>query len=149
MTQYEISEPYEQAINDMAAVIHQCNVDRGWWNDLYEVLDLIEGDPTLSINRCIQLKEKVRLWFEMSKAALIHSEVSEMVEGMRKRSMDSHLPERMADEVEGADVFIRLLDLMAARDCDIGGAVGEKFEYNQERADHLPENRQGLGGKLV
>ena len=147
---YEIGEVYAQAINDIATVIHQANVDQGWWQDLYDVLDCIDvAHVNPRSEECLLMKRKVELWFEMSKAALIHSEVSEMVEGMRKNIMDSHLTHREADEVEGADALIRLLDLMSARGCDIGGATDEKFAYNQERADHKREAREGENGKLV
>lgn len=71
--------------------------------------------------------------------ALIHSELSEMLEADRKDSMDSHLPDRKGWEVEGADVFIRLLDCMASTghaDTErrtFGKTIGRKSEYNARR----------------
>lgn len=44
--------------------------------------------------------------------ALIHSEISEALEGERKNLMDSHLPHRRAGEVEMADAYIRILDMI-------------------------------------
>jgi hypothetical protein len=146
---YEIGEAYGQALTDISAVIHQANVDAGWWQDLYDVCDIIMSCPTIGAEERNLLTRKVVMWFEMTKLALIHSEISEMCEGIRKGKMDSHLPWREASEVEGADAFIRLADLMAARGEDLGGATDEKFTYNQGRADHKKEHREGENGKLV
>jgi hypothetical protein len=81
------------------------------------------------------------------KIALIHSELSEMLEGVRKDKMDDHLPARKAEEVECADALIRLLDYAAWRKLDIAAAVREKLAYNAQRADHKLENRAAPGGK--
>ena len=82
-----------------------------------------------------------------SKIALIHSEVSEMLEGLRKGLPDSHLPERSAEEVEAADIAIRLFDYCGARGIDLAGAIIAKVLYNAKRADHKPEARAAEGGK--
>lgn len=79
--------------------------------------------------------------------ALIHSEVSEMLEGVRKNMMDDHLPTRRMEEVEAADVLIRLLDYCAYRKLDIAGAVREKLAYNATRHDHTDEARRAEHGK--
>ena len=50
-------------------------------------------------------------------------------------------------EVEFADAFIRLADLAAAMNLDLGGAIQEKFKYNQTRSDHKIENRKKEHGK--
>lgn len=79
--------------------------------------------------------------------ALIHSEVSEALEGGRKGMMDDHLPHRPMVDVEFADAIIRILDEGTRQNCDIAGAMQEKFLYNQSREDHKPENREKEGGK--
>lgn len=78
---------------------------------------------------------------------LIHSEISEALEGYRKDQMDDHLPHRKMIEVELADALIRIFDLGGALDLDLGGAFAEKFHYNQTRSDHKVENRAKSGGK--
>ena len=83
------------------------------------------------------------------KLALVHSEVSEALEGVRKDTMDSHLPHRKTVEVELADAIIRIFDLAGALDLDVAGALIEKLAYNQQRADHKPEARFALGGKKI
>lgn len=84
-----------------------------------------------------------------TKLALIHSEVSEALEGVRKGKMDDHLPDRKAIEVELADALIRILDLGGAMGLDLAGAVICKLAYNATRKDHTREARAAEGGKKV
>jgi hypothetical protein len=78
---------------------------------------------------------------------LIHSEISEAMEGERKGLMDDHLPTRPMAEVEMADAVIRIMDYCGRWNYDIGGAIVEKIEYNRNRLDHKLENRVKNGGK--
>lgn len=78
---------------------------------------------------------------------LIHSEISEALEGHRKNQMDDKLPHRPMIEVELADAMIRILDLGGVLNLDLGGAFAEKFHYNQTRKDHKVENRRLADGK--
>lgn len=81
------------------------------------------------------------------KLALVHSEISEALEGLRKNKDDDHIPTRKAFEVELADACIRIFDLAGVCNLDLGGALVEKKNYNKARADHKPENRAKEGGK--
>jgi NTP pyrophosphatase (non-canonical NTP hydrolase) len=83
-----------------------------------------------------------------NKLALIHSEVSEAMEGDRKSLKDDHLPNRDMREVELADAVIRIFDLAGAYGMDLGSAIAEKMAYNQSRADHQPAARAAAGGKV-
>lgn len=78
--------------------------------------------------------------------ALIHSEISEALEGHRKNANDTHLPGRKMIEVELADALIRICDLAGYLKLDLGGAYREKLIYNETRADHSREAR-AAGGK--
>lgn len=83
-----------------------------------------------------------------TKMALIHSEVSEALEGGRKNKDDDHLHHRKSVEVELADALIRIFDTAGAMQLDLAGAVVEKLAYNQRRPDHKHENRFAEGGKV-
>ncbi len=78
---------------------------------------------------------------------LIHSEVSEAMEGHRKDLMDDKLPHRKMFEVELADAMIRIFDLAANHNLDLQGAILEKLEYNRKREDHTHAARLAEGGK--
>lgn len=108
---------------------HELATMSGWW---------VEYD---------QMPERYHKHFIGAKLALVHSEVSEAVEGARKGKMDDHLAHRSAIEVEFADAIIRIFDIAGKLELDVAGAIIEKLAYNQQRADHKPENRAAEGGK--
>lgn len=115
------------AINHLARVCHALSRDAGWYTDVRT------GEP---------LQRNIG---EM--LALNHSEVSEALEGYRKTLQDDHLPHRKMVEVELADVLIRVFDLAEYLQLDLGGALVEKLEYNQNRADHKLAARAAENGK--
>lgn len=82
-----------------------------------------------------------------TKLALIHSEVSEALEGQRKGLKDDKLPQYDALAVELADSLVRTVEFMHHMGYDIGAIVLAKMQYNASRADHKPENRAQEGGK--
>ena len=78
---------------------------------------------------------------------LIHSEISEAMEGERKDLNDDKLPHRKMAEVELADTLIRIFDYAGAHGYDLEGAYQEKRAYNKQRADHKREARDAANGK--
>ena len=113
----------EMDLNKMSEAIHAYNVHAGWWPKDKET------------------RNKAEI------LCLIHSEISEAMEGLRKDLMDDKLPERKMVEVELADALIRIFDMAGAFGYDLDGALREKYEYNKVRADHKLENRAKEGGK--
>lgn len=81
--------------------------------------------------------------------ALMHSELSEALEGYRKDLMDDKLPHRKMVPVELFDCVIRVLDTIGAEYPNDIPAMLEKMLYNDNRADHKPENRAKAGGKKI
>lgn len=120
---------YAQCVDQLINICHGDSLEAGWWHDK-------DGTP---------LKENPYAF--SNKIALIHSELSECLEGDRKGLMDDKLPHRPAREVELADAAIRLFDLAGAYGMDLGGALVEKMEYNRKREDHKLEARNGANGK--
>lgn len=114
----------------MQIICHGLAAKSGWWTDLQT------GER--------KTREQVNI---PEKLCLIHSEISEAMEGARKGLKDDHLPHRDMLEVELADAIIRILDLAGFLELDIAGALIEKLAYNQRRADHKLDNRKAAGGK--
>ena len=116
---------YADQVAQIEQLCHGLAREAGWWDNR----DL---DDPQTIPTCL---------------CLVHSEVSEAMEGARKNRMDDHLPHRKALEVELADAMIRILDLAGAYQLDLGGALVEKLVYNTQRADHKREARAADDGK--
>lgn len=116
---------YADFLNDLADVVHQANIR--WWHNPET------GEP-IERNKGEQL-------------CLIHSEISEAMEGERKDLMDTHIQNRKMAEVELADAMIRILDYASGHGYDIGGAFADKMEYNRMRQDHTFEARKEASGK--
>ena len=119
------NEDYSDFTNALTELCFSSSEEAGWWTNI--------NSNDLNVIA--------------TKLCLVHSEVSEAMEGVRKDLMDTHLPHRKMVEVELADVLIRVFDLAGALDLDLGGALVEKMVYNKKRPDHKLENRGGEGGK--
>ncbi len=114
-------------INELVKIAFQQSKDAGWHTDI-ETGELKERNKGEMI-------------------ALMHSELSEALEGERKNLMDDHLPNRPMAEVEMADTVIRIADYCGRFNYDLEGAIIEKLAYNKLRADHKIENRNKENGK--
>lgn len=113
------------ALNEMSVWCHDANIN--WWKnvDTGELKDRNDGELI----------------------ALMHSELSEALEALRKNKMDSHLTHRKGVEVEMVDCLIRIFDYAGARNLDLGTAFLEKMAYNRKRQDHKLEQRALIEGK--
>lgn len=112
-------------LNYYSRVCHEAN--KKWWHDP------ATGAP-IGRNKGEQI-------------ALIHSELSECLEGVRKNLMDDKITHRSMEEVELADALIRIFDYAGGHGLDLEGAFQDKMEYNRTRADHQHENRIKEDGK--
>jgi NTP pyrophosphatase (non-canonical NTP hydrolase) len=66
--------------------------------------------------------------------ALMHSELSECLEGLRHGNPPSdHIPSFNAAEEELADVIIRIMDTAHARGWRVGEAIVAKMCFNEDR----------------
>lgn len=95
--------------NRMCAIVNKNAIDKGFWED--------------SVN-------------EAEKLALIHSEVSEVLESLRDGSSDQKndkVPTITNLEAELADIVIRVMDYAQYKGCKLGEALLAKNKYNMTR----------------
>jgi hypothetical protein len=154
-------------INNLALDVHEANAK--WWIDLQtgeplkrnigELLCLVHSEideaqqgrrneQEMANNIYALYQQTVSINGANAEALLeLHRAISRAMEGHRKSIADDKLPHRTMFEVELADAFIRILDLAAGNNLDLGGAYVEKMAYNAQRADHTREARLAPGGK--
>lgn len=114
-------------LNDYSKLCHSANAK--WWKD-------IETGNPIKRNKGELL-------------CLIHSEISEAMEGERKSLMDDKLPQHKMAAVEIVDALIRCFDYMAGfhPDVDLQQIFEEKMAFNATREDHTYEARRLANGK--
>ncbi|MEZ5651833.1 MAG: hypothetical protein R3E87_14950 [Burkholderiaceae bacterium] len=123
-------------VQSLQDLIYTENVRIGWWER--DGKNTSPGDPMRDPYRVVP-----------EKIALIHSEVSEALEGYRTSAMDKHLPHHSSIAVGLADAVIRILDLAGAMNVDLAPVIIEKVAYNWQRQDHTREARAQAGGKKI
>jgi len=117
--------PQPMNLNELSQQVHAANIN--WWRDPQTGLPIQRNKGEL--------------------LALIHSEISEALEGERKDLMDDKLPHRKMAEVELVDALIRIFDYAGGFGYDLQGAFEEKMAYNSKREDHKHAARMCAGGK--
>lgn len=116
-----------KSLDVITKIIHGRNVRAGWWPDDKDTRNVPEM------------------------LCLIHSEISEAMEGHRKGLQDDKLPQYPMIIVELVDALIREFDLLGKlcedHDLSLAEVMMAKLDFNSVRADHKPENRAKDGGK--
>lgn len=125
-----ILQNFSYAWTEFQELVHAHNIEAGWWNDLETGEDLHNNKHIIGEKLC-----------------LVHSEVSEGMEGHRKNLPDDKLPHFPMLTVELGDAVIRIADIGGAKRLDLGEALREKFLFNMGRPDHKIENRLKDDGK--
>lgn len=100
-------ESFEEIVNAVAWAVHETAKQKGWWDT-----DRNNGEMI----------------------ALMHSELSEALEGYREGNPESKkIPGFTSAEEEFADCIIRIFDTCAASGFNIGAAIEAKIAYNVNR----------------
>jgi NTP pyrophosphatase (non-canonical NTP hydrolase) len=103
----ERRDPFEVEFTAIAEKVNCIACDKGWWKG-----DRNDGELI----------------------ALMHSELSEALEGLRHGNPPSdHIPEFSAVEEELADVIIRIMDYSVAKKQRVAEAVLAKIAFNSVR----------------
>jgi NTP pyrophosphatase (non-canonical NTP hydrolase) len=89
------------------------------------------------VKRCFENSYQHGFWEgeqnRAEKIALMHSELSEALEAIRRPIQDDHCPEFTSEEVEMADVIIRVFDYCGAYKLRLSEAFEAKMKFNAGR----------------
>jgi len=104
-----LSELFVNAWNHMQKQVHESCVEKGFWEG---------GSGNRNVGEAL---------------ALIHSEISEGLEGHRKGLMDEHCAGFTSLEVELGDAIIRIMDLAGGLNLRVAEAIIAKHSFNRTR----------------
>jgi NTP pyrophosphatase (non-canonical NTP hydrolase) len=105
---YMVDQEFINSWTYFEAACHGLSIEKGWWESNRNDGEMI---------------------------ALMHSELSEALEGLRAGDPESDKIHGFSSvEEELADVIIRIADFSCARNLRLGQAIQAKFAYNTTRA---------------
>jgi NTP pyrophosphatase (non-canonical NTP hydrolase) len=117
-----------QYLSELADSLHETAKAKGFWKKVYP-----EGTYTQHSVQDID--------FMLAKLALVHSEVSEVLEAMRKQMGEEKIVEELVD------IFIRLMDFYAGAKAT--GWVTSSFDDILEKKVGINKERPPMHGNLA
>jgi hypothetical protein len=99
--------------------------EKGWYD---------KDDALKAINMPEDLRKYVGKLANMTRIALMHSELSEGLEGERKDLNDDKIPQFTMMEAELADTIIRIMDFCEENHLKVADALIAKASFNTGRA---------------
>jgi NTP pyrophosphatase (non-canonical NTP hydrolase) len=96
----------------------------GFWEDFKIIQDIV--DDIEYGEKCDMVNKTLKINAICTRLSLIHDEVSEAVEGLRKDDIDNF-------KEELADVVIRVADLSGGLGIDLEAEIKKKMEINKSR----------------
>ena len=123
----------EKALSILGGKAHTLAARNGFWED-EETLDVFVPTEDEQSTRIQRARALLRSLTTMTQLALITTEVSEAIEGLRTDNVSDKIgPRFSAVEEELADVVIRVCQLADRRGYDLSGAIAAKHRYNTTR----------------
>ena len=118
---------FKHALRAFCDAAHLNSASKGFWDGVTLPEMTLAGVPPMvgSVDVAATVKG--------AKIDLMHTELGEMTEGIRKPGPDSHCPEFTSEEIELADVFIRGADYASARGLRLAEAILAKMRFNASR----------------
>ncbi len=112
------------AFTALQVAAHANSRNKGFWT----LIEQLQAHPDFRD----RAKELDAIW-RISRVGLMHSEASEVIEGIRHDQHDGHLPHRSMEVCELADIIIRIMDYAGAYRLPVAEVILEKMAYNANR----------------
>lgn len=136
-----MNKPENMTVGELCRFCANAATQSGWYDEFENIMGFLEKE--MGPAQAAFFKKS----FDGQRIALMHSELSEALEGIRKDKADDHLPHLSSAAVELADTLIRVFDFCGKNGIPLEEAIQQKLAYNAQRADHKRENRAAAGGK--
>lgn len=124
----KLADKFIESFNELAKISHNDMVKKGWWeqrNQLQRAAYAVSDELGKFADAVIQ----------GNNIALMHTELSEGVEGIRHGNPpDDKIPEFSSVESEFADTIIRIFDEAGKRKLRVAEAIIAKVKMNRTRS---------------
>ena len=152
MTHDYLKHDFVESFNALRDEVFETAKEKGWWDAEDKVTDLtseiagivethvhgigrgVSLDKKTIFNKVRGILDPICKRNDAEQIALIHTELSEAVEGLREGNPpDDKIPEFSSVEAEYADVIIRIMDHSRKNGWRVAEAVLAKIAYNKTR----------------